>query len=86
MRAGEWCDGIISQERVREEFARLDANVKGQSLPEIAETQHLIAKLAGFVNSIVPANSTAATLNNLRHAADWLAKTTLTLSWTKTQR
>ena len=69
-----WRDGIIGEQRVREEIASLDGNAKGDSPHDVAETQRFIVQLVGFVNGIVPPNATAASLSNLEHSADWLTR------------
>ncbi len=81
-----WCDGVIDQQRVREVVASFAENLKGDSPQNVTETQRFTVQLATFVNSIVPANATAATLRNLLDAAEWMSKTIDAISRTRIRR
>ena len=78
-----WQDGLIGEQRVRDELGSLAENPKGNSPHDVEETQRLTVQFAGFINSIVPTNATAATLSNLRHSFDWLTRLITILIRTK---
>ena len=70
-----WCNGLISEQRVREELESIAENPKGDSPHDVTETQRFTVQLAAFVNRIAPLKAANASLSNLQDAAGWVADT-----------